>query len=225
MPATKQKTVKPEAALKFGRSQTLVTAWLSDEKGNQFQVFISGLEDKVNNFIRYQKNKFKNNELGIRVQVNPMPDTTKGAETDSTEMNFAMSEPDEVFNKGGIKIGIQRYKMVTPLPYEITYIIDPPLQAVGQGVSSDSGTFQLDFTNITANVTCVVRKGTISFQLLENGFTVDGPFTLPDPINAQIEKTIVKNQSQLNQDARWQIIVQGIAQANNFELRYAKKYM
>lgn len=215
---------KMRPRLQFGRSEVFVTGRFKDEHGNEFQIFISGLENKVENFIKYQKRKLKSGEFGIRVNVETLPGGSRTKKTSGPTSVSRTKEPDQVFNRGGVKIGIQRFRMVTPLPYKITYIIDPPLQSVGKNEDSPSGIFQLDFTNDTADVTCMVRLGTIQFQLLENGTRVDGPFMLPDPATSAITKTVTKNKTQANQDTRWQVIVQGIGQANNFELMYAKKF-
>src|SRR5512147_2602008 len=102
---------KKTRTLEFSTLYT-VKGLYSDEKGNEFNIFISGDKKEVDKFIRYQKRQLAKGIIGIYATVTP-DHALEPHELIQQQKTVRRRQQDFDLKAGRVKIGISRHRIVT----------------------------------------------------------------------------------------------------------------
>lgn len=219
---------KKTRTLEFSTLYT-VKGLYSDEKGNEFNIFISGDKKEVDKFIRYQKRQLEKGIVGIYATVTP-DHSPEPHEMMPQQKTVRRRQQDFDLKAGKVKIGISRHRIVTQRPYKITYHIDPKIKTAPMGVNLNENVrpipdFEFEFDGPMAEVTCTVQTGKVEFALIEvgnQGFA-DGPRVLEDIPNAN-SGSLVAHAKGTIQKWRVEAIGKRPGKESMFDLEYTKKF-
>lgn len=203
-----------------------VNGLYTDQKGNEFNIYVSGEKKEVDKFIRYQKRQLAKGIIGIKATVEP----DNSPRRKSTEQKGKRINSKLEFKSGKVKIGISRRKIVTKRPYQITYHIDPKIKTPPETVGLNSQIqavpdFEFEFDGPTANVGCTVQSGIVEFSLVEVGKEIKpaaGPVKLDDT-NNQTGTLIATANGPIQ---KWRVLATGKRPGKEsvFVLEYTKKF-
>jgi hypothetical protein len=222
MKSTKQQT------LEFSTLYT-VKGLYGDEKGNEFNIYVSGDKKEVDKFIRYQKRQLKKGIIGIYAKVTP-DSSPAPHEMLPQQKTIRRRQQDFDMRAGKVKISISRHKIVTKRPYKITYHIDPPIKALAIGVDLNENIrpvpdFEFEFDGPTAEVTCTVQTGKVEFALIEVGTSgfADGPKIVEDIPSANSGNLVAHATGTIQ---KWRVEATGKrpGKESTFDLEYTKKF-
>jgi hypothetical protein len=219
---------KKTRSLEFSSLYTIKGLY-ADEKGNEFNIYVSGEKKEVDRFIRYQKRQLAKGIIGIYATVtrDPNPDLQETVQLAKPRRR----RNDGVELKAGkVKIGISRHKIVTKRPYQITYHIDPKIKTPLEGVDLNENItpvpdFEFEFDGPMADVLCRVQTGKVEFSLIEVGKAglADGPKVIEDIPNANAD-TLVAHATGAIQKWRVEATGKRPGKESMFDLEYTKKF-
>ncbi len=192
-----------------------VIGLLEDEIGNSFRLFLSAtLKRDLDKFIS-QINK---GEVQITVQVIPRERLQETSDSVVVSDNNAL--PDANMITGNVRIGISRLDMKVKPPYQIRYVIDPPISRPVAHMDRFQATF--DDQDI-ADILCEVRQGRVEIGLEElnaSGRTISGPLVQI----ASVGNPAVFHRSKTpGSIGNWLVWVRGERDNSYFVLKYDKQ--
>jgi hypothetical protein len=220
---------KKTETLEFSSLYTIKGLY-ADEKGNEFNIYVSGEKKEVDRFIRYQKRQLTKGIIGIYATVTRDPDPSFQESVQPLALPRRRRRDGVELKAGKVKIGISRHRIVTKRPYQITYHIDPkiktPLEGVGLNENmTPAPDFEFEFDGPMADVLCRVQTGKVEFSLIEVGKTgfADGPKVVEDIPNSNADKLVAHATGAIQ---KWRVEATGKrpGKESMFDLEYTKKF-